>query len=56
MHHQAINANQQKLITPYYRTATGKRPVLYQGYKLWDSEISVSAKLRETIEDFSKQF
>ena len=56
IHHQAINANQQKLITPYYRTTTGKRPVLYQGYKLWNSEISVSAKLRETIEGFSKQF
>ena len=50
------NANQQKLIIPYYRTTTGKRSVLYQGYKLWNSEISVNAKLKENIKCFCKQF
>ena len=51
IHNQAINdANQQKLIIPYYRTPTGKRSVLYQDYKLWNSEISVNAKLKENIE------
>ena len=53
---QAINANQQKLITPYYGTATAKRSVLYQGNKLWCSKISVNAKLQETIKNFCKQF
>ena len=57
MHSQAINnANQQKLILPYYRATTGKWSVLYQGYKLWNSEISVNAKLLETIKSFCKQF
>ena len=50
------NANQQKLIAPYYRTTTGKRSVLYQGYKLWNSEISENAKLKENIKGFCKQF
>ena len=50
------NANQQKLIAPYYRTATGKRSVLYQGYKLWNSEISENPKLKENIKSFCKQF
>ena len=57
IHNQAINnANQQILIIPYYRTTTGKKSVLYQGYKLWNSEISVNAKLKETIKCFCKQF
>ena len=51
IHNQTINnANQQKLIIPYYRTTMGKRSVLYQGYKLWNFEISVNAK------SFCKQF
>ena len=56
-HNQAIsNANQRKLIIPYYRPTTEKRSVLYQGYKLWNSEISLNAKLQETIKSFCKQF
>ena len=57
IHNQAINnTNQQKLIIAYCRTATGERSVLYQGYKLWNSEILVNAKLKDNIKRFCKQF
>ena len=56
IHNQTINnANQQKLTIPYYITTTGKRSVLYQGYKLWNPEILVNAKLKET-KKFCEQF
>ena len=57
IHNQAINnTNQQKLIIAYCRTTTGERSVLYQGYKLWNSEILVNAKLKDNIKRFCKQF
>ena len=57
IHNQAINnTNQQKLIITYYKTTTGKRFVLYQGYKLWNSEILVNAKLKDNIKRFCEQF
>ena len=57
IHNQAINnANQQKLIIQYYRTITGERSALNQGYKLWNSEISANAKLKENIKSFCKHF
>ena len=30
--------------------------MLYQGYKLWNSEILVNANLKKTIKSFCKQF
>ena len=57
IHNQAIdNANQPKPIIPYYRATTEKRSVLYEVYKLWNSEILVNAKLKGNIRSFCKQF
>ena len=56
MHSHTINnVNQQKLIIPCYRTKPGKRYVLCQDYKLWNSKILVNAKLHEiTIKTFCR--
>ena len=57
IHNQASdNANQAKPIIPYYRATTEKGSVLYEVYKLWNSEILVNAKLKRNIRSFCKQF
>ena len=50
------NTNGKKLIIPYYRTSTGNKSLLYQGYKIWNLEIPANIKNKESYNNFAKNY
>ena len=50
------NTNNEKLIIPYYRTPIGKKSLSYQGYKIWNHEITANIKNKESYSNFAKNY
>ena len=50
------NTNCERLIIPYYRTSIGKKSLLYQGYKIWNLEISANIKNKESYNNIAKNY
>ena len=50
------NSSNNKMITPYRRTTTGKRSLSYEGYKLWNLEIPDYIRTQKTLRRFSRSY